>query len=386
MFYKERRPFMSLTLIEQQETQEQASLTNILDQAYSHSAAQTLDDATISADDLSISFTENDLEDRQEIDALDPTEANRSDEDGDLPETDEGSELGNALSLYLHEMGRVPRLSAQEEIRLALMVQQGKREQQDAIQYNTLPSDTVMERAKDAQRRLIEANLRLVVSIAKKYQNRGLALLDLIQEGNNGLMVAVEKFDPTKGFKFSTYATWWIRQFVSRAIANQARTIRLPVHTFETINRISKVSANLHQELGREPTVEEIAQQMGSSVEKIREFLKASQQPISLATPVGEDNGNELGDLLEDQVLQSPTEITAQHQLQTYIADALQDLSERERVILQLRYGLQDDKSHSLSEIGAILHVSRERVRQIETKALQKLRVKSGEQLKDLLD
>jgi RNA polymerase primary sigma factor len=377
---------MSLTLIEQQETQEQASLTNMLDRAHSLSAAQTLDDAIISADDLSISLTENDLEDRQEIDALDPTEANRSDEDGDLPETDEGSELGNALSLYLHEMGRVPRLSAQEEIRLALMVQQGKREQQDAIQYNTLPSDTVMERTKEAQRRLIEANLRLVVSIAKKYQNRGLALLDLIQEGNNGLMVAVEKFDPTKGFKFSTYATWWIRQFVSRAIANQARTIRLPVHTFETINRISKVSANLHQELGREPTVEEIAQQMGSSVEKIREFLKASRQPISLATPVGEDNDNELGDLLEDHVLQSPTEITAQHQLQTYIADALQDLSERERVILQLRYGLQDDKSHSLSEIGAILHVSRERVRQIETKALQKLRVKSGEQLKDLLD
>jgi RNA polymerase primary sigma factor len=377
---------MSLTLFEQQETPEQASLTNMSDRAHSHSAAQTLDDATILADDLSISLTENDLEDREEIDALDPTEANRSDEDADLPETDEGSELGNALSLYLHEMGRVPRLSAQEEIRLALMVQQGKREQQGAIQYNTLPSDTVMERAKDAQRRLVEANLRLVVSIAKKYQNRGLALLDLIQEGNNGLMVAVEKFDPTKGYKFSTYATWWIRQFVSRAIANQARTIRLPVHTFETINRISKVSAHLHQELGREPTVEEIAQQMGSSVEKIREFLKASQLPISLATPVGEDNDNELGDLLEDQVLQSPTEITAQHQLQTYIADALQELSERERVILQLRYGLQDDKSHSLSEIGAILHVSRERVRQIETKALQKLRVKSGEQLKDLLN
>jgi RNA polymerase primary sigma factor len=376
---------MSLKLIEQ-ETPEQASLTNMLDRAHSHSAAQTIDDATISADDLSISLTENDLEDREEIDALDPTEANRSGEDGHLPETDEGSELGNALSLYLHEMGRVPRLSAQEEIRLALMVQQGKREQQGAIQYNSLPNDTVMERAKDAQRRLIEANLRLVVSIAKKYQNRGLALLDLIQEGNNGLMVAVEKFDPTKGYKFSTYATWWIRQFVSRAIANQARTIRLPVHTFETINRISKVSAQLHQELGREPTVEEIAQQMGSSVERIREFLKASQLPISLATPVGEDNDNELGDLLEDQVLQSPTEITAQHQLQTYITDALQDLSERERVILQLRYGLQDDKSHSLSEIGAILHVSRERVRQIETKALQKLRVKSGDQLKDLLN
>jgi RNA polymerase primary sigma factor len=377
---------MSLTFIEQQETPEQASLTNILDQAHSHSAAQTLDDASISDDDLSISFTENDLEDREEIDALDSTEANQSGEGGDITETDEGSEMGNALSLYLHEMGRVPRLTAQEEIRLALMVQQGKREQQSAIQHNTLPSDKVMERAKDAQHRLIEANLRLVVSIAKKYQNRGLALLDLIQEGNNGLMVAVEKFDPTKGYKFSTYATWWIRQFVSRAIANQARTIRLPVHTFEAINRISKESAHLHQELGREPTVEEIAQQMDLSVEKIREFLKARQQPISLETPVGEDNDNELGDLLEDQMLQSPTEITAQHQLQASIADALQDLSERERVILQLRYGLQDDTSHSLSEIGTILHVSRERVRQLEIQALQKLRVKSGNQLKDLLN
>jgi RNA polymerase primary sigma factor len=283
-------------------------------------------------------------------------------------------------------MGRVPRLTAKEEIRLALMVQQGKREQQRAIQYDALPNDEVMEQAKDAQRRLIEANLRLVVSIAKKYQNRGLALLDLIQEGNKGLMITVEKFDPTKGYKFSTYATWWIRQFVSRAIANQARTIRLPVHAFEAINSVSRVSARLHQELGREPTVGEIAQQMGGSVEKIRELLKASQQPISLETPVGEDNDNELGDLVEDQMLESPMEITAQHQLQERVADALQDLSERERYVLQLRYGLLDGIGHSLKEVGEILHVSRERVRQIEVQALQKLRVKSSDQLKDFLN
>ncbi len=378
---------MSLIMNEQLKTQEkETSLTDMLDLAQSHSAAQTLDDANIAADDLLNNFTENDLEDQEEIDAPDSTEANPDVDDADLTETDEGSELGNAMSLYLREMGRVPRLTAQEEIRLALMVQQGKHEQQRAIQSNTLANDKVMEQAVDAQRRLIEANLRLVVSIAKKYQNRGLALLDLIQEGNRGLMIAVEKFDPTRGYKFSTYATWWIRQFVSRAIANQARTIRLPVHTFEAVNRVSKVSARLHQELGREPTIEEIAQQMGSSVERIYEFLKASQQPISLETPVGEDNDNELGDLLEDKMLQSPAEITAQHQLQAYIANALQDLSERERVILQLRYGLLDGTSHSLTEIGETLHVSRERVRQIEMKALQKLRVKSGDQLKELLN
>jgi len=376
---------MSITMMEQPETQaEESSLTYMLDLAQTHSAAQTLDDANIPADDLLNIFTEHDFEDKEEIDALNSTEANL--DDADLTETDESSELGNALSLYLREMGRVPRLTGEEEIRLELMVQRGKLEQQRAIQYDILPNDKVMEHAKDARRRLIEANLRLVVSIAKKYQNRGLAFLDLIQEGNKGLMIAVDKFDPTKGYKFSTYATWWIRQFVSRAIANQARTVRLPVHMFEKNNRVSRVSARLYQELGREPLVEEIAQQMGTSVEQIHEILKARQQPISLETTVGEDDDNELGDFLEDQVLQSPTEITAQHQLQEYVADALQDLSERERGILQLRYGLLDGTSHSLTEIGERLHVSRERVRQIETKALQKLRVKRSDQLKDFLN
>jgi len=376
---------MSITMMEQPETQaEESSLTYMLDLAQTHSAAQTLDDANIPADDLLNIFTEHDFEDKEEIDALNSTEANL--DDADLTETDESSELGNALSLYLREMGRVPRLTGEEEIRLELMVQRGKLEQQRAIQYDILPNDKVMEHAKDARRRLIEANLRLVVSIAKKYQNRGLAFLDLIQEGNKGLMIAVDKFDPTKGYKFSTYATWWIRQSVSRAIANQARTVRLPVHMFEKNNRVSRVSARLYQELGREPLVEEIAQQMGTSVEQIHEILKARQQPISLETTVGEDDDNELGDFLEDQVLQSPTEITAQHQLQEYVADALQDLSERERGILQLRYGLLDGTSHSLTEIGERLHVSRERVRQIETKALQKLRVKRSDQLKDFLN
>jgi RNA polymerase primary sigma factor len=378
---------MSLIMIEQLNTQEEASLTDtMLGLAHSHSAAQTLEDTNRSSADLLNSFTENELDDQEEIDTLESTGANLFVDDADLTENDDGSELGNTLSLYLRDMGRVPRLTAKEEIRLALLIQQGKLEQQRAIQDNTLPNDNIMKRAKDAQRRLIEANLRLVVSVAKKYQNGGLALLDLIQEGNKGLMIAVDKFDSTKGYKFSTYATWWIRQYVSRAIANQARTIRLPVHMYEKINRVAKVSARLHQELDRKPTIEEIAQQIGSSAEQIREILKASQQPISLETPVGEDNDNELGDLLEDQMLPSPMEITAHYQLQEYVAHALQDLSERERVILQLRYGLLDGTSHSLAEIGELLHVSRERVRQIEMKALQKLRVKSSDQLKDFLN
>ena len=379
---------MSLTMIEQlEEIQEEGlSLTDMLEFDSSRSAAHLLDGANSPADELLNSFTAHDFEKKEERDALDSTEASLSVADVDRTATDKGSELAPALSLYLHEIGCIPRLTAKEEMRLALLAQQGRLEQHRATQDNTLPNDAVMERAKAAQRRLMEANLRLVVSIAKKYQNRGLTLLDLIQEGNIGLMIAVEKFDPTKGYKFSTYATWWIRQFVSRAIANKARTIRIPVYLFEMINRISRVSARLYQDLGREPFVDEIAQQMGTSVEKIREALKASQQPISLETPLDEENDNELGDVLEDQTLQSPTEITAQHQLQEYIADALQDVSEREREILQLRYGLLDGTSHSLTEVGKLLHLSRERVRQIEMRALQKLRVKRSDQLQDFLN
>jgi RNA polymerase primary sigma factor len=378
---------MSLIMIEQLNTQEEALLTDtMLGLSHSHSDAQTLDDNNLPVDDLLNSFTENELDAQEGIDTLESTGANLFVDDASFTENDDGSELGNTLSLYLRDMGRVPRLTAKEEIRLALLIQQGKLEQQRAIQDNTLPDAAIMEHAKDAQRLLIEANLRLVVSIAKKYQNGGLALLDLIQEGNKGLMIAVDKFDPTKGYKFSTYATWWIRQYVSRAIANQARTIRIPVHMYDKINRVAKVSARLHQELGRKPTVEEIAQQIGSSEEQIREILKAKQQPFSLETPVGEDDDNELGELLEDQLLESPMEITARYQLQEYITHALQDLSERERDILQLRYGLLDGTSHSLAEIGEVLHVSRERVRQIETKALQKLRMKSNERLEDFLN
>jgi RNA polymerase primary sigma factor len=377
---------MSLIIKEQQEIQEQdLALINMLDRAQSLSSTQALNAASRPADDLLHSFSKSDLENTEEADALDTIEAEPFVNDTDLSEVDEGGEVGDELSLYLREMGRIPLLTAKEEVRLALLAQQGRFELQHALQDNTLPDNKVMEQAKKAQRCLIEANLRLVVSIAKRYQNRNMALLDLIQEGNQGLMVAVDKFDPTKGNKFSTYATWWIRQFVSRAVANHARTIRLPVHLFETINRVSRVRAHLYQELGREPLAAEIAQRMGTSVEKIRESLKVDQQLISLETPVGEDDDNELSDFLEDQMQQSPMEITAQHQLQAYVTNALQDLSERERYILQLRYGLLDGTSRTLAEIGRILHLSRERIRQIEKKALQKLRVERNDQLKDFL-
>jgi RNA polymerase primary sigma factor len=369
---------MSVTMIEKLEEQE-SSFTPLKDDDLSFEVAQPIDSLDGSIDDPLTDFSETDSEDKEEANVLDATKDQFL---GDAS-LDEDSEQASALSLYLREMGRVPLLTPKEEIRLALLVQQGKLEQQRAIEHNTHPNEKVMERAKDAQRRLIEANLRLVVSIARKYQNAGLALLDLIQEGNQGLMIAVEKFDPTKGYKLSTYATWWIRQFVSRAIANQARTIRLPIHLQETIHRFSKVRAHLYQELGREPTAKEIAQQMGTNVDKVYELLKVSQYSVSLETPVDEDSDNELGSLVEDQTFESPIEITARHQLQESVTDALQDLSKREREVLQLRYGLLDGTSRTLAEVGEILHVSRERVRQIEAKALQKLRMKRGDLLEE---
>ncbi len=378
---------MPVSMFEKLEEQEQGSFFSPLrDDDLPLAVVESLEAFNEAGGNAWKGLAESDIGDREGGDALDATKDHSLIGVGDPATLDEGSEQASALSLYLREMGRVPLLTPKEEIRLALLVQQGQIEQQRAIEHDTLPNEEVMEQAKDAQHRLIEANLRLVVSIARKYQHAGLALLDLIQEGNQGLMIAVEKFDPTKGYKLSTYATWWIRQFVSRAIANQARTIRLPIHLQETIHRFSKVRAYLDQELGREPTAKEIAQQMGTNEEKVYELLKVSQHSVSLETPVDEDNDNELGSLIVDQTFESPIEITARHQLQESVTDALQDLSQREREVLQLRYGLLDNTSRTLSEVGEILHVSRERIRQIEAKALQKLRVNRSEQLKDLCE
>src|SRR6202163_686422 len=269
----------------------------------------------------------------------------------------------DSLRLYLREIGKVPLLTADQEVYLAKKIERG-----DMI----------------AKTQMIEANLRLVVSIAKGYLGRGLSFLDLIQEGSLGLIRAVEKFDYRKGYKFSTYATWWIRQAITRALADQARTIRIPVHMVEAINRWIKVSRQLLQELGREPTVEEIAEQMGLTPEKVREVMKISQEPISLETPIGEEEDSHLGDFIEDQEAVAPAEAASVMLLKEKMADVLKNLTERERKVLVLRFGLEDGHQRTLEEGGQEFGVTRERSRQIEAKALRKLRHPSrGKALKD---
>ncbi|MBE3564241.1 MAG: RNA polymerase sigma factor RpoD [Thermogemmatispora sp.] len=284
--------------------------------------------------------------------------------------------------MYLREIGRVPLLTAEEEVRLARLMERGKAE---AAKPN--PNRRIIEEGEEAQRRLTEANLRLVVSVAKKYIGRGMSLLDLIQEGNIGLIRAVEKFDYTKGYKFSTYATWWIRQAITRAIADQARTIRIPVHMVETINRLIRISRRLLQDLGREPTSEEIAEQMDISPEKVREIIKVSQEPVSLETPIGEEEDSHLGDFIEDHTALAPADAASHQLLKEQVEDVLASLTERERKVLQLRFGLDDGRSRTLEEVGKEFHVTRERIRQIEAKALRKLRHPSrSRKLKDYLD
>jgi RNA polymerase primary sigma factor len=288
------------------------------------------------------------------------------------------------VRMYLREIGRVPLLSAEEEVRLAQRMERGRAE---LLKPPTSRSNRLIEDGGEAQRRLTEANLRLVVSVAKIYIGRGMSLLDLIQEGNIGLIRAVEKFDYIKGFKFSTYATWWIRQAITRAIADQARTIRIPVHMVETINRLIRISRRLLQDLGREPTSEEIAAQMEITPEKVREIIKVSQEPVSLETPIGEEEDSHLGDFIEDHTALAPADAASHQLLKEQVEDVLDSLTERERKVLQLRFGLDDGRSRTLEEVGKEFHVTRERIRQIEAKALRKLRHPSrSRKLKDYLD
>ena len=278
----------------------------------------------------------------------------------------DGGSIEDPVRMYLKEIGKVPLLSAEEEIELAKRMELGDQE---------------------AKKRLAEANLRLVVSIAKRYVGRGMLFLDLIQEGNLGLIKAVEKFDYRKGYKFSTYATWWIRQAITRAIADQARTIRIPVHMVETINKLIRVSRQLLQELGREPTPEEIAKEMDMPVERVREILKISQEPVSLETPIGEEEDSHLGDFIQDDNVPVPADAAAFTLLKEQLEEVLGTLTEREQKVLTLRFGLEDGRARTLEEVGKEFNVTRERIRQIEAKALRKLRHPSrSRKLKDYLE
>ena len=308
-------------------------------------------DDTDAADDLLLDIERDDEE--EEIENIDLS----------VPD---GVSIEDPVRMYLKEIGKVPLLTAEEEVNLAKRMEDGDAE---------------------AKKRLAEANLRLVVSIAKRYVGRGMLFLDLIQEGNLGLIKAVEKFDYKKGYKFSTYATWWIRQAITRAIADQARTIRIPVHMVETINKLIRVQRQLLQELGREPYPEEIAEEMKLPVERVREIQKISQEPVSLETPIGEEEDSHLGDFIQDENVPVPVEAASFTLLKEQLAEVLDTLTEREQKVLRLRFGLDDGKARTLEEVGKEFEVTRERIRQIEAKALRKLRHPSrSRKLKDFID
>lgn len=309
--------------------------------------------------DLSLDIFEDDLDKADDV----GDDLSLDDLDLSMPK---GINIDDPVRMYLKEIGKIPLLSAEEEIELALKMEEGD-------EY--------------AKKKLVEANLRLVVSIAKRYVGRGMLFLDLIQEGNLGLMKAVDKFDYSKGFKFSTYATWWIRQAITRAIADQARTIRIPVHMVETINKLIRVSRQLLQELGRDPKPEEIAEVMDMSVEKVREIQKISQEPVSLETPIGEEEDSHLGDFIPDEDALSPSDAAAYSLLREQLEEVLKSLNEREQKVLKLRFGLYDGRLRTLEEVGKEFDVTRERIRQIEAKALRKLKHPSrSKKLKDYLE
>ena len=316
----------------------------------------------------------------------------------------EGVSVEDPVRMYLKEIGKVPLLSADEEIELAQNMEDGavaiekinvlkgrldgaSEEEKAEIKEEIKTLQRDVDKGADAKKRLAEANLRLVVSIAKRYVGRGMLFLDLIQEGNLGLIKAVEKFDYKKGYKFSTYATWWIRQAITRAIADQARTIRIPVHMVETINKLIRVSRQLLQELGREPSPEEIAKEMSMPVDRVREILKISQEPVSLETPIGEEEDSHLGDFIKDDNVPVPADAAAFTLLKEQLEEVLGTLTEREQKVLTLRFGLEDGRARTLEEVGKEFNVTRERIRQIEAKALRKLRHPSrSKKLKDFLD
>lgn len=326
-----------------------------------------LEEIDLSSDEIEKIY---ELFNEMNIDILDNDDDNENEQEDDEEELDisipDGVGIDDPVRMYLKEIGKVPLLTAEEEVKLAKGMEAGD---------------------EACKRKLIEANLRLVVSIAKKYVGRGMLFLDLIQEGNMGLIKAVEKFDYRKGYKFSTYATWWIRQAITRSIADQARTIRIPVHMVETINKLIRVSRQLLQEIGREPTPEEIGEEMDMSAEKVREIMKIAQEPVSLETPIGEEEDSHLGDFIEDEDAPAPASAASFILLKEQLDDVLDTLTDREKRVLELRFGIEDGRPRTLEEVGKEFGVTRERIRQIEAKALRKLRHPSrSKKLKDYLD
>ena len=346
--------------------------------------AEQLDDIYVTFNKLNIEVVP-DVDDEDKDDALEPDDDVDDDHEAAASEknisidlsVDASVNIDDPVRMYLKEIGRVPLLSADEEIVLAKQIEAGAEE--DAT-YKEI------QLSKKAKKKLVDANLRLVVSIAKRYVGRGMLFLDLIQEGNLGLIKAVDKFDYTKGYKFSTYATWWIRQAITRAIADQARTIRIPVHMVETINKLIRISRQLLQDKGREPTPEEIAEGMGITAERVREIQKIAQEPVSLETPIGEEEDSHLGDFIEDQDAVAPDDAASYILLQEQIEDVFTCLTDREQQVLILRFGLKDGKPRTLEEVGQHFNVTRERIRQIEGKALTKLRNRGKrDKIKDFL-
>ena len=337
---------------------------NVIDEIYDALLSKDVEITTESApEDFAMILDKDDDEDEEEDDGVVVNEKGEIDVDATVPK---GIAVDDPVRMYLKEIGKVPLLTAEEEIELAKRMEAGDEE---------------------AKKRLCEANLRLVVSIAKRYVGRGMLFLDLIQEGNLGLIKAVDKFDYRKGYKFSTYATWWIRQAITRSIADQARTIRIPVHMVETINKLIRVSRQLLQTYGREPTPEEISAEMGISVDKVREIQKIAQEPVSLETPIGEEEDSHLGDFIPDDDVPAPADAAAFSMLKEQLVEVLGTLTEREQKVLKLRFGLEDGRSRTLEEVGKEFDVTRERIRQIEAKALRKLRHPSrSKKLKDYLE
>ena len=338
---------------------------NVVDEIYEALLSKDIEIASeTEPEDFSSILDEDDnFDDNDDDDGIVVTESGEIDIEATLPK---GIAVDDPVRMYLKEIGKVPLLSADEEIVLAQRMEAGDEE---------------------AKKKLCEANLRLVVSIAKRYVGRGMLFLDLIQEGNLGLIKAVDKFDYRKGYKFSTYATWWIRQAITRSIADQARTIRIPVHMVETINKLIRVSRQLLQTFGREPSPEEIAKEMGISVDKVREIQKIEQEPVSLETPIGEEEDSHLGDFIPDDDVPAPAEAAAFSMLKEQLVEVLDTLTEREQKVLKLRFGLEDGRSRTLEEVGKEFDVTRERIRQIEAKALRKLRHPSrSKKLKDYLE